>query len=61
LPGKTHLDLKIGCFKYIFRILIKFPILQLEKTVQNLVQSGRKDLSKFELLDKDKIAGKTHL
>jgi len=26
LGCKTRLDLKIDCFKYIFRILIKFPI-----------------------------------
>jgi len=36
-------------FKYIFRILIKFPIPTLEKTVKNLVQPGRKAVSKFEL------------
>jgi len=26
LPGKTHLDLKTVCFKYIFRISINIPI-----------------------------------
>jgi len=32
-----------------FGILIKFSIQQPEKTLQNLVQSGRKAASKFEL------------
>jgi len=36
-------------FKHIFGIRIKFPIQQPEKTLQNLVHSGRKAVLKFEL------------
>jgi len=47
---------------------MKFSIQQHEKTLQNLVQSGRKVVSKFELSERqfkktvrDKIAYKAHL
>jgi len=64
---KTHLEQENYCFKNIFGILMEFSILQLKKQEQNLVQSGRKAVSKFELPKplfertvKSKIAGKTH-
>jgi len=54
-------------FKHTFGILIKFHIQYIEKTLQNLVQSLIKAVSKFELLKThfkrtvwDKIACKTH-
>jgi len=50
---------------HIFGILIKFSIQPPEKTLQNLVQSSRKAVSKFELPEtqfektvRGKIAGK---
>jgi len=64
---KTHLEWSIDNFKHIFGILIKFPIQKHEKTLQNLVQSGRKAVSKFDLPEtqfestvKKKIVCKTH-
>jgi len=55
-------------FNHIFRILIKGPIRQPKKTLQNLLQSGKKAVSKFELSEtqflitiRDKIAYKTYL
>jgi len=65
---KTHLEWLNDSFKHIFGILTKFPIQQPEKTLKNLVQSGRKAASKFDLSKtqlvgtvRDKIACKTHL
>jgi len=65
---KTHLKSENDCFKYIFEILIKFPIQQHEKTLENLIKSGRKAVSNFEMSEtqfertvRDKIDYKTHL
>jgi len=65
---KTDLERENDCFKHIFGIVIKFPIQPPEKTLQNLVQSGKKAVSKFELPEtqfertvREIIACKTHL
>jgi len=46
---ETHLEWENDRLKLIFGILIKFPIQYPEKTLQNLVQSGRKAVLKYEL------------
>jgi len=48
---KTQLVWENDYFKNIFGILIKFSIQFPEKTQENLVQSGRQAVSKFELLE----------
>jgi len=65
---KTHLEREIECFKHIFGNLMKFPIPYPEKILQDLVQSGRKAGSKFELPEthfertvRDKVDCKTYL
>jgi len=65
---QNHLEWENDSLKQIFGILIKFPIHQPEKTLQNFVQSGRKAVSKFELPEtqfqktvQDKTACQTHL
>jgi len=65
---KTHLEYENDYFKHIFEILIKFPIKLPKKTLQNLVQSGGKGVSKFDLTEtqfertvKNKITCQTHL
>jgi len=49
IDSKTDSEWENDYFKHIFEILNKFPIRQSEKFVQNLVQLGRKTVSKFEL------------
>jgi len=46
---KVHLQRENDSFKHIFGILIKFPIQQPVKILQNLVQSERKAVSKFQM------------
>jgi len=46
---KTHLEWENDCFKHFFGILIKFSIPCAKKTIQNLVQSGKEAVSKFDL------------
>jgi len=46
---KIHLEWENDGFKHIFEILIKFPIHQPKKILQNLVQSGRKAVLNFKL------------
>jgi len=65
---KTQLELKNGCFKHIFGILIKCSVQYSEKMLKDLVQSVRKVESKselpktqFERRVKHIIACKTHL
>jgi len=60
---ETYLEWENDWFKHIFGILTKFPIQKPEKTLQNLVQFGRKVVTKFELTEtqfertvRDKIA-----
>jgi len=65
---KPTWSLKITVLITFLESTLNFLFINLKKTLQNLVQSGRKVVSKFELTEtqfertgRDKIAYKTHL
>jgi len=65
---QTYLKRENYCFEHIFGIPVKFAIRYPKKTLQNFVESGKKAVLKFEMLEtqlertvRDKIASKTQI